>query len=890
MAEKTRQTESLKDRGGKTKAREPASRDGPEPESGRPDGILRRAATDLEDVTPTGMRGLQRTIGNQAVGRLAIQAKLTVGAANDPAEHEADVVARQVVSMPEPHPATAVGGQTQEDETQKQPVAAPPVRRASADPKGSFEPGSRFESRLKKGGGSPLPSATRAFMEPRFGADFGGVRLHTGGESAALNREIDAQAFTHGKDIYLGEGKHDVESGAGKQLLAHELTHTIQQGEAGPPAPRATALQRQASASPDIHARVAALLQSPDPHGVNILMDDPDFGRVTEAERLGVIRVANQFGGGDAGRLARLWAGFGDGRLPAVVVAHMPDWEASIRFWPGLPDLIPAVSKVEQAFRAALLQLAESNLSRNADYVEQRMEQFGFAAGATKPMTPAEMTAYRRSVQQIAYQVWALHQEQQKARRIEIGRTVGRMSLPITFDPSSPHAHEGPGSVDVELWAKIKAEWDKAERPVAAVAANYPEIYEAAAQGNDDALLRFSRAMPEDPNNPAGSSMGAAPGQGFEGQAKGLLISLAGRIHKAQAEVGGLDMLELPPLQKQLYAGHGRWNGGFDRWVAERAVVRHERDAATMKVLADMGEGAAALVATFASGGMALAFGAIAAGGGVARAAVDLAEAGRLDTAAKATPIRGTELVSRAQADAKMIQGGAELFAAIVAAFLIGGAKGLEYLEGRLTRMLEGLVADEAVRSALLAKVSDKKELIRLLGKADSPAELKTLLDARAVAAAETLLDLRAASRARVSSLRAQYAERLEANPAIAKDLEAAEAELKDPANVESAEKQIDQVVGRLFPQTLPEVKLVERIGASGMTPRQAGDFFGWEKARVSKGIGDFTKDQLLAKGWTKERLINVAQGYEDIARITPDNPSAASRVAQLRELAGLFP
>ena len=66
-------------------------------------------------------------------------------------------------------------------------------------------------------------------MEERFGIDFSGVRLHAGSESAQLNREISAQAFTRGHDIYLGVGKENIEASGGKQLLAHELTHVIQQ-------------------------------------------------------------------------------------------------------------------------------------------------------------------------------------------------------------------------------------------------------------------------------------------------------------------------------------------------------------------------------------------------------------------------------------------------------------------------------------------------------------------------------------------------------------------------------------------------------------------------------------------------------------------------------------
>lgn len=89
---------------------------------------------------------------------------------------------------------------------------------------------------------------------------------------------------------------------------------------------------------------------------------------------------------------------------------------------------------------------------------------------------------------------------------------------------------------------------------------------------------------------------------------------------------------------------------------------------------------------------------------------------------------------------------------------------------------------------------------------------------------------------------------------------------------------------------TLRQVDLPGRIRqASGATLKDAGEFFGWKPRSVTKSAADFTKYQLLAKGWTKQRLLHVAEGYEDIARITPNNPSAAGRAAQLREIAKLF-
>lgn len=80
-----------------------------------------------------------------------------------------------------------------------------------------------------RGGGRPLPDGVRGQMEASFGADFSGVRVHTGSEATQLNSAVSAQAFTRGQDIYLGEGRSNLESSVGKKLLAHELTHTIQQ-------------------------------------------------------------------------------------------------------------------------------------------------------------------------------------------------------------------------------------------------------------------------------------------------------------------------------------------------------------------------------------------------------------------------------------------------------------------------------------------------------------------------------------------------------------------------------------------------------------------------------------------------------------------------------------
>ncbi len=81
----------------------------------------------------------------------------------------------------------------------------------------------------KRGGGTSLPEHSRNFMENRFGVDFGGVRIHQDNESNKLNRQLNSLAFTTGQDIYFSSGMYRPGTSEGDQLLAHELTHVVQQ-------------------------------------------------------------------------------------------------------------------------------------------------------------------------------------------------------------------------------------------------------------------------------------------------------------------------------------------------------------------------------------------------------------------------------------------------------------------------------------------------------------------------------------------------------------------------------------------------------------------------------------------------------------------------------------
>lgn len=177
---------------------------------------------------------LQRTIGNQAVGSLLksgkIQAKLSIGQPNDCYEQEADRVADLVMRMTDPAVQLksdlplAKGPSTRDEEKFLQTKGT-----AGQVP----EDTSTIESGITslQGRGDPLSESARAYFEPRFNSDFSQVRVHTDPEASRVASRLNAQAFTIGRDIAFGPGHFSPGTGEGKRLLAHELTHVVQQTE-----------------------------------------------------------------------------------------------------------------------------------------------------------------------------------------------------------------------------------------------------------------------------------------------------------------------------------------------------------------------------------------------------------------------------------------------------------------------------------------------------------------------------------------------------------------------------------------------------------------------------------------------------------------------------------
>jgi hypothetical protein len=119
------------------------------------------------------------------------------------------------------------------------------IRPKSGRGAGGEAVGGDVEARIRSlpGRGRRLPAPARSFFENRFGQDFGSVRIHTGGGAAALAQSVGARAFTTGSDVVFGAGEYAPETMSGRRLLAHELTHVVQQGG------RPSAIQRTPACS-----------------------------------------------------------------------------------------------------------------------------------------------------------------------------------------------------------------------------------------------------------------------------------------------------------------------------------------------------------------------------------------------------------------------------------------------------------------------------------------------------------------------------------------------------------------------------------------------------------------------------------------------------------------
>jgi hypothetical protein len=131
--------------------------------------------------------------------------------------------------------------------------------------------------------GQPLDKETREFMEPRFGHDFSQVRIHTDAKAAESARAVNARAYTVGENIVFGKAQYAPNRFEGKRLLAHELTHTIQQGIS-------SSIQRSSIESLSIGHNNDTLEKMAEMQAARISQREPISNRITSQLNIGILQ------------------------------------------------------------------------------------------------------------------------------------------------------------------------------------------------------------------------------------------------------------------------------------------------------------------------------------------------------------------------------------------------------------------------------------------------------------------------------------------------------------------------------------------------------------------------------------------------------------------------
>jgi hypothetical protein len=165
-----------------------------------------------------------------------IQPKLEISTPGDQYEQEADRVADQIMRMPASKVNAAQPRIQRMPRANDHQQAEQTLRAQDSSAATESEPSPATEASVRSldSGGEPLNAAMRAFFEPRFGHSFDQVRVHTDAAAAASSQDLNALAYTRGRHIVFAPGRFEPHTERGQRLLAHELTHVVQQGSAGP--------------------------------------------------------------------------------------------------------------------------------------------------------------------------------------------------------------------------------------------------------------------------------------------------------------------------------------------------------------------------------------------------------------------------------------------------------------------------------------------------------------------------------------------------------------------------------------------------------------------------------------------------------------------------------
>ncbi len=676
------------------------------PESSLPSRTFTRQSS--VGMSPGGFESISipQMAGNQAVQQLFrsghTQAKLAISQPGDPDEEEADRVADQVMRMDEPG---GIGS------------AASAIQRkcAACEAGGTTCPKCEEEGKIRRkekpgnlpqattaihsqiaalrGGGQSLPPSARAFFEPRFGVDFSGVRVHTGSQAAETAKFINARAFTVGNNIAFGGGQFAPGSHEGRRLMAHELTHVIQQTNGG----LSGVLSRDAAPAPT----PAEAVDSKDPDKVSDVPIEAWSGASNSVRRRAVMVMLSKkimFPWNDT-TVARILNAYPDrASMEAEDIDAVK--AAAARGSISGAELTGYLTLV-RGFEREVGKRARENVGKNLDELDEMGKKYGIGRDAEGGASgiPSAMD----KLQMAAAKVADARHYQLELTRIQVGwqPLEGSAGLlpsgkPLYFNPTEEPRDPVAGGFSmtqddtlkqgIPPYSRVKSVFDNLDMQIGKIMSANPALYLLASTPGLDqrfaaaddrlhfgrsAMAGFDTTSPEQAKKELANAHRRATNN-----LRTVKTKLGEDEESNTVDVASLDALGLRVAQSAQYSTP------FARWATvhsvERAKTRKEEisafiDFATAVLLvgATIGTlGGAAAVAAVLTGGAAV--------GAVASAGVKFSNATDLQATGNAGIRPEDKLTSAAKVSAAELDAAIGIAIALLSA--IAAAKGLKFL------------------------------------------------------------------------------------------------------------------------------------------------------------------------------------------------------------------
>jgi hypothetical protein len=670
-----------------------------------------------------------------------MQAKLTVNQPGDPFEQEADRIADQVLRMSSGEPSfgrvsTVVqrailqrcACQHKEEEEQRK------VQRKEEAAGGGQEAPDSVTKVLNSGGGQALDTETRAFMEPRFGHDFSRVRIHADAQAADSARAVSARAYTVGQDVVFASGEFSPATTEGKRLLAHELTHVVQQRNGSGTVQRLVG-DVDVKEQKDL-IRKAVDEKDPDKKIPYIKDIDKDaYGLATVSERIDMIlALLNQgwVGPRDETAIYYLWYSFGKDVVD-IATKYMYIWDMCLKRDVTKINDLPDVQQLQGRFKDAVAARARGYLDDNKALIEKERKRYGLEDMNAAPT--AEQTKNAEDAKKAAKKLGEAVQAKYQLCQMIVaytGETGGSPPPPgyqygLKFNPDAAPSkadfyggdaygggHLVPSDPAPPTWQDTKKEYDRASATVEYYPVKYPVLYPLTKGEKWDASQ--------------GSRLTQLGGMDAAQMRKGLAETLdttLQNINKTYPLLTDLKKefaLELAPIHEQMFHSDPTWQAPFPQAMAKASVQKHGNTAFWDTMAVGTIGAALFVIAEFTTGGLATFFAVAGAATSAATAYGSWDKYMTFQAAANTNLNKESELISQGQVEEALVEAVMDTVFAFLDLHSAGkmGAKAIDAAE----RLAKG----EANIAKDLAKA--EAEAVEKEAKAFREAEVGGLTDA----------------------------------------------------------------------------------------------------------------------------------------------------------------